>query len=557
MRHRKPQFLVSWLRARQRRGAALLIILSAILFVSPVSGAPQLGNSVSPDGKQAVQVDVPLKLRLKNTVGTDGTGLCVFTSIQMAAWWSADRCFDGFRDKMRAERGGGWPEKVDRMVAKYVKGGLYLQYEGPSMEVAALALKTGRLPCATYNGHDPHNGAISHMLNPVCLTDKWACVLDNNHIGPNDLVWMSPAELQQRMGGKSVWIVVLLRAPPPPIPFELSPIPDAELPAQAPAFEGAPLYWRFDAKDPDRVYLFSGSVQAGAYDYTGGYFRAYYADEDEWGSLNPQPPYAVPPRPAKPFSGKVPVVGGVVDYGVSWGSLPLKEGQERFRINGKVVTRQAAFAALGCGQCPGPGPCPLRPGPQPGPAPPRPQPNLPDDSGLLRLTVIGADADRAKVLADLDAAPELAAWKGRLVVQDLPPGHVLLTDAGFSADPFQVIVQAPPDRDGRGKVLHRQTVYGGAAQLAAALRKADPLYRPDLDPDLTRPLAPKQPLPLPGRDVGVALALAAALAVPVLLLFGLLALIPIAVVMFRPRPRLPAPLPVPLPLPLGGFPWNL
>jgi hypothetical protein len=122
---------------------------------------------------------------------------------------------------MRAEPGGGYPEKVDAMIAKYGAGTAYIQYEGKDPSILKEALASGRMPAVTYNGHCPHYGnhTIAHMVNLVYLDDQWACVLDNNFIGENDLVWLSTRDFLQRWtGGQNGWAVILLAPPPPPVP---------------------------------------------------------------------------------------------------------------------------------------------------------------------------------------------------------------------------------------------------------------------------------------------------------------------------------------------------
>jgi hypothetical protein len=47
---------------------------------------------------------------MKNKGGTDGAGLCVFTSIEIAAHWKNVEQLRGFQEKMTHEQGGGWPE---------------------------------------------------------------------------------------------------------------------------------------------------------------------------------------------------------------------------------------------------------------------------------------------------------------------------------------------------------------------------------------------------------------------------------------------------------------
>lgn len=107
---------------------------------------------------------------------------------------------------------------------------------------------------------------------------------------------------------------------------------------------------------------------------------------------------------------------------------------------------------------------------------------LPDDGGKNHLTVIGPEAERKRVLDDLDAAPELAGLKARLKVQAYPPDHWAVSKGHVTSGRPTIYVQAP-DRS----VLHRQDDYDGPGPLAEAIRKADPDYRPEADPDLRRP----------------------------------------------------------------------
>jgi len=179
------------------------------------------GGPVAPDGKTEVVCDLPVDQRKKNVGGRDGAGLCVFTSIMHAARWQNETRLANFQDQMRNEPGGGYPEKVDAMVKKYGPGTQYIQYEGKDPSVLEAALKTGRMVCVTYNGHDGvhYGGSIAHMVNLVYLDNQFACVLDNNFIGANDLVWMNRQDFLSRWtGGRDGWAVVLLNPPPPPPP---------------------------------------------------------------------------------------------------------------------------------------------------------------------------------------------------------------------------------------------------------------------------------------------------------------------------------------------------
>jgi hypothetical protein len=235
------------------RGAVLAVSLGAVLvglgqgvyryfearrpWVAPVAEAPHFtpsamaiwgktieGGPVAPDGT-TVAVDLPVSQREKNVGGSDGAGLCVFTSIEFAARWQHVYQLEDFQKWMRSHPGGGYPEKVDKMIQEKCREANmpiphYLQYEGRSPALIKKALGTHRLPCITYDGHDCHyNMTIAHMVCSPLWNDRYAVILDNNFIGPNQLVWETPAEGEQRwQGNDGGWVVVLLGNPPPPPP---------------------------------------------------------------------------------------------------------------------------------------------------------------------------------------------------------------------------------------------------------------------------------------------------------------------------------------------------
>ncbi len=166
------------------------------------------------------------------------------------------------------------------------------------------------------------------------------------------------------------------------------------------------------------------------------------------------------PGAASNPEGRVPVVeqDGVQNFGIDRSGL--NGSAERITLGGREITRAEAARMLEAG-------------------------SLADDSGKLRLTVIGTESDRRRVLADLKGP--LSDIAGQCLVQDYPPDHWAVAGAGFyTAGKPTIYVQAPD-----GKVLHRQDDYADGAegfrQAFERIRKPDPDYRPDRDPDLRRP----------------------------------------------------------------------
>lgn len=168
-------------------------------------------------------LDLPDSQHMRNRSGR-GLGLCVFTSIELSARYQNVGELDGFQEWMTHRVGGGWPEKVDDMIAKFcTEKGItppqYVQHTGGDVEFLKLALATGRYPAVTYNGRDGkfYTMRVAHMVNLVHLDDKWAVIQDNNY--PQKFLWMSTNEFLERWrGGGGGWAVVLLGPPPSPIP---------------------------------------------------------------------------------------------------------------------------------------------------------------------------------------------------------------------------------------------------------------------------------------------------------------------------------------------------
>jgi hypothetical protein len=428
-------------------------------------------NGPELDG-EAVTCDLPTSEHLRNAGSTiDGRGLCVFTSIDHAARWANEPALIGFRDFMRRYPGGGYPEKVDEFIPRMARSkGLpipaYVQHTGGDPEFLRLALKTGRYPCVTYSGRDGvfYRGSVAHMVNLVHLSERWAVIQDNNF--PGRWLWMPPAEFLARwQGSGGGWAIVLLKPGPPPIPINLvalhRPNPGPTHFSTEEGMQFAPCLmsalvalgspcgprgcptptapddyrWQADPKYPEYRYLYRGRTQVGTFHPGPIGYRNLLAD-GTWSEL------CAPPVPLP--------VGVIANFGLDADRIA---GAPEYWLNGRAVSRQEALAAFG---------------------------TLTDDSSRLRLTVVGDEGLRKQVLADLASHPALLALRDRLAVQDYAPDHWAAAGVGFAPG---VTVQPPPGPDGKAPVLFRFASYAGPESLAAAIRKADPLYRPERDPD--------------------------------------------------------------------------
>lgn len=168
---------------------------------------------------RAADTDVPAPMRIRNTVGTDGAGLCVWASTQMMANYLNTRELRGVFAYMQTQRGGGWPERVDAVMKKFAPGVKYRQYLGPDLDFVQEGIDSGRPVCVTY-GYGELYGmrTIAHMVLCVYLDDQLAAVLDNND--PEHLWWMPRDEFKRRFGhpGGQGWAWYTLSPPPPPVP---------------------------------------------------------------------------------------------------------------------------------------------------------------------------------------------------------------------------------------------------------------------------------------------------------------------------------------------------
>lgn len=441
-------------------------LLLCFLLFSQIEATSVEGGRTSPDGAEEIQIDLPGTQQMKNTGGRDGAGLCVFTSIEHAGRWQNVDSILGLQQKMTREQGGGYPSKVEKMLAKYCDGAQYLQYEGSDPALIKLALTTGRMPSVTYGYSPRYTGKIAHMVNAAHLSEKWAAILDNNFPGENKYEWMTPAEFKKRwVSGGGGWAVVLLAPPPPPMPFnEGEPVKTYGQKWGAPlsAAVAAPYEWRII--DANQAALYSAGKQLGVWIMARQCYRELLPDGN-WSSdqeLSPFPP---------PESHLIKVIEQQEqNFGLDRSRLDM--GVEKFWLGGREVTRKQAYTALsGAGK------------------------DLIDDREKLRLTVIGTASECKAVIADLETNPALSVFADTLLVQAYRPDNWAVKELGFLPGSPRIMVQGGPDFRGAGKVLHSQGDYeGGAQALADALRRVRPDYDPNKDIDKRKtPAKPTAP----------------------------------------------------------------
>ncbi len=224
--------------------------------------------------------------------------------------------------------------------------------------------------------------------------------------------------------------------------------------AQA-AFSG----WQDYDDDNEHSYLFKEGRQVAVYNHRSGVYRTFDAGTGGWG-----PRVQLGRRPD----------GFLRDNGLVYERI--SQQGEHFNLSGSSTCKDKAIAAIGG--------------------------SVPDDAKSLRLTVIGAPAELAKVRHDAATVRELQDATAGVVVQYYEPTHWHVGRAGFKADGNPTIYLLASD----GKVLHRQDDYkDGPQALAEAIRKARPDYRPENDPDQRQGLfRPRVSIPEPAWLLGLA-----------------------------------------------------
>ena len=189
-------------------GLCLLTLAVCLPWVTAAPLGPfgaTIAGPTGPDGTE-IACELPPSQQMHNVGGSDGAGLCVFTSINHAARFQQVPQLEDFQAFMRSRPGGGYPEKVDAMIAACSKSHNmaapdYLQSEGMDLELLKKATAQGLMPGVTYSFSPSgrYNGQrIAHMVNVVHCDDKHFVILDNNYpctdAHPDNYEWLTPQE---------------------------------------------------------------------------------------------------------------------------------------------------------------------------------------------------------------------------------------------------------------------------------------------------------------------------------------------------------------------------
>lgn len=208
--------------------ASLAILLGAVVALADFVTT---SNPVHPSGTRAT-IDLPVDQHMRNIGGSDGAGLCVGTSNEVAGHWQSIPELNGFQAWLKLRPGGSYPEMLAADLKKFcnskgVAVPSHIQHTGGDIEFLRLAFATRRAVSMTYAGYDTFYGnqMIAHMVTGAHLDGTLGAVIDNNE--PSRWRWMSDTQLINRWLGKTDdgrnlrvgggWAVVWLNSPPPPV----------------------------------------------------------------------------------------------------------------------------------------------------------------------------------------------------------------------------------------------------------------------------------------------------------------------------------------------------
>lgn len=184
--------------------------------------APQLGGLASPDG--AVQaLPIPADYVWPRNISSRGLGCCTFRACDYAARIQHVAALVQLPEQMvqAGIPGGGWPEKLDAMIARFGGGASYWSDTSRSLDLLEAAVASGRVPCIDYTGRDPHyRGPIAHCVCVIACSREhgWIAIWDNNYPQLDQIVWMSVADFMRRWPG---WCYGLFAQTPGAAPPEM------------------------------------------------------------------------------------------------------------------------------------------------------------------------------------------------------------------------------------------------------------------------------------------------------------------------------------------------
>ncbi len=194
-------------------------ILATYLFLLASVAPAALASAVvsdtpfDPYSGREVQCELPRDRHVRNILGKNGTGCCVWASGQMMSDWHD---FKPFAAILSDRLGGATNRDVEAAFKRKAPGFRdYVQAQGKdSIELIDWCAKTGRIACVTWGAS---HMVIQVHLDPEGMQEPRAAVIDNNQ--PGKWIWMPRAEYIAKHKQGGAWSYALITPPPPPIPI--------------------------------------------------------------------------------------------------------------------------------------------------------------------------------------------------------------------------------------------------------------------------------------------------------------------------------------------------
>lgn len=296
---------------------------------------PVIGGLDSPDGKTRAFVGQGDAAWPKN-IASGGLGCCGFRVLDYAARLQHVPDLVDLPEKMRKAgiAGGAYPDKVDKIVARFAPEARYWQDESKDWDLLEAMFKSKRLVCSQYSGRDPHyHGTIAHCVNLACVDREagWVAVYDNNYPSEKEIVWMGTKEFSERWNG---WAYGLLAATP-----GIAQSLQGGESEKADAAENAACEWRAVPREPDQLALYCRDRQLGNFFRERGTYFERLAN-GSWADKPSAPPIPPPERGVWPG---VPM-DGVINFGVEISPVPANPEAS---INRGKVSKEELLAAIG------------------------------------------------------------------------------------------------------------------------------------------------------------------------------------------------------------------
>lgn len=191
------------------------LLLFLVCYQTPDSRGEVVTTEPAYRGERA-SAPIGREYHIRNEGGSDGAGLCVYSSVIIAGAYQGVADLDRLKQSRlwhyaKARPGGSYPEKLARdLNAVYPleqTGEKWSQYTGRDTSVIDKLSRAGYPVCSTMDTGALYDyKKIHHMITLAHYrANGWACVVDNNN--PGQYHWMPATEYDRRaFDGGTLWL---------------------------------------------------------------------------------------------------------------------------------------------------------------------------------------------------------------------------------------------------------------------------------------------------------------------------------------------------------------